>query len=74
MDIFKKNDYTENFINNCFKRLIANMVFKKKMIIVPRKTFVLVLPCLGPSSLQTRTKLRKFSQKYSQLLENTECV
>ena len=30
MDIFKKNGYTENFINNCFKRLITNIEFKKK--------------------------------------------
>ena len=29
------------------------------MITVPKKTFFLVLPYLGPLSLQTRTKLRK---------------
>ena len=32
---------------------------REKVIAVPKKTLFLVLPCLGPLSLQTRTKLRK---------------
>ena len=43
------------------------------MVTVPKKPFVLVLHYFGPLSLQTRPKLRKFSQKYSQLLETTDC-
>ena len=30
MDILIKNGYTENFTNNCFKKLIPNIGFKKK--------------------------------------------
>ena len=32
---------------------------QEKLIIVPKKTLFLVLPYLGPLSLQNRTKLRK---------------
>ena len=39
------------------------------MVAVPKKPFVLVLYYLGPLLLQTRTKLRKCSREYSQLLE-----
>ena len=59
-DIFKKNSYPENFINNCFKVFLDNKYrVRRKVITVPKKTLFLVLPCLGPLSLQTRTKLRK---------------
>ena len=47
MDIFIKNGYTENFTNNCFKKLIPNIGFKKKMVAVSKKPFVLVLCYLG---------------------------
>ena len=39
---------------------IANIKYKKKVITFPKKTFVLVLPYLGPLSLQTRAKLIKY--------------
>ena len=72
MDIFIKNGYTENFTNNCFKKLIPNIGFKKKMVAVSKKPFVSVLCYLGPLLLQTRTTFRKFSREYSQLLEITD--
>ena len=48
------------FINNCFKVFLDNKYrVREKVITVPKKTLFLVLPYLGPLSLQTRTKLRK---------------
>ena len=38
---------------------ITNNRIQEKVITVPKKTLFLVLPYLGPLSLQTRTKLRK---------------
>ena len=38
---------------------ITNIEYEKKKITVPEKTLFLVLPYLGPLSLQNRTKLRK---------------
>ena len=60
IDVFKSNCYPENFINNCFKLFLDNKYrIQEKVITVPKKTLVLVLPYLRPLSLQTRTKLRK---------------
>ena len=60
IDVFKNNGYPENFINNCFKVFLDNKYrIQEKVITVPKKTLFLVLPYLGPLSLQTRTKLRK---------------
>ena len=61
IDVFKNYGYPEKFINNCFKVFLDNKHrVREKVITVPMKTLFLVLPYLGPSSLQTRTKLRKF--------------
>ena len=58
-DVFKNNGYPENFINNCLKVFLDNKYrIQEKVITVPKKTLFLVLPYLGPLSLQTRTKLR----------------
>ena len=60
IDVFKNNGYPENFINNWFKVFLDNKYrVREKVITVPKKTLFLVLPYLGPLSLQTRTKLRK---------------
>ena len=60
-DVFKNNGYPENFINNCLKVLLDNKYkIQEKVIAVPKKTLFLVLLYLGPLSLQTTTKLRKF--------------
>ena len=59
-DAFKNNSYPENFINSCFKVFLDNKYrIQEKVINVSKKTLFLVLPYLGPLSLQTRTKLRK---------------
>ena len=59
-DAFKNNGYPENFINNCFKVFLDNKYrIEEKVTTEPKKTLFLVLPYLGPLSLQTRTKLRK---------------
>ena len=42
----------KEFLDNKYK-------IQEKVITVPKKTLLLVLPNLGPLSLQTRTKLRK---------------
>ena len=65
IDAFKSNGYPENFINNCFKVFLNNKYrVQEKVITVPKKTLFLILPYLGPLSLQTRTKLRKFLKGY----------
>ena len=59
MDVFKSNGYTENFVNDFFKTFLDNKHgMQEKVIILPKKPLLLVLPYLGPLSLQTRTKLR----------------
>ena len=57
IDVFKSNSCPENFINNYFKVFLINKY--RIVITVPKKTLFLVLPYLGPLSLQTGTKLRK---------------
>ena len=60
IDVFKSNSYPENYINNCFKAFLDSKYrIQEKVITVPRKKFFLILPYLGPLSLQTRTKLKK---------------
>ena len=60
IDVFKNNGYPENFINNFLKVFLDNKYrVREKVITVPKKTLFLVLPYVGPLSLQTRTKLRK---------------
>ena len=56
IDIVKNNGYPKDFINNCFKVFLDNKYrIQEKVITMPKKTLVLVLPYLGPLSLQTRT-------------------
>ena len=60
LSVFKNNGYPVNLINNCFKMFLDNVYrIQEKVTTVPKKTLFLVLPYLGPLSLQTRTKLRK---------------
>ena len=57
-EIFCKNGYRENFIDNCFKKFLDNIhLVKEKVPTMERKHLLLVLPYLGVISLQTRTKL-----------------
>ena len=64
MDVFKSNGYPENLIYNCFKMLLDNKHrIQEKVITVPKKPLILVLPYLGHLSLQTKTKIRKSLKK-----------
>ena len=74
MDLFKNYNYRENFINNCFKKFLHNKdrIFDE-MIPVHKK------PCFGPSLPWTTTftywnQIKKFYQRYSQLLQIADCV
>ena len=60
-DVFKNSGYPENFINNSFKVFLDDNKYRmqEKVITMPKKTLFLVLPYLGPLSLQTRSTLRK---------------
>ena len=59
-EIFFKNGYPEDFINNCFKKIMDNMhVVKETTVTVEKKPLFLFLPYLESISLQTRTKLKK---------------
>ena len=58
--IFRKNGYTESFIDKCFKKFLDDIhLVKEKVPTVERKRLLLVLPYLGMISLQTRTKLQQ---------------
>ena len=58
--IFRKNGYSESFIDKCFKKFQDNIhLVKEKVPTVERKRLLLVLPYLGVISLQTRTKLQQ---------------
>ena len=60
MDVFKSYGYPENFLNNFFKTsLDSKHRIQEKVITLPKKPLFLVLPYLGPLSLQTRNILRK---------------
>ena len=44
MVVFKSNGYSENFIDNCLKTFLDNKhIIQKKVIILPKKAFFLVL-------------------------------
>ena len=58
--IFRKNDYPENFIDKCFKKILNNVnLVKENVPTVKKKRLLLVLPYLGIIFLQTRTKLQQ---------------
>ena len=58
--MFQKNGYPKNFIDKCFKKFfIIVHLFKENVPTVEKKRLVLVLPYLGITSLQTRTKLQQ---------------
>ena len=58
--MFQKNGYPKNFIDKCFKKFfIIVHLFKENVLTVEKKRLVLVLPYLGITSLQTRTKLQQ---------------
>ena len=57
-EIFQKNGYPENFVDRCFKLFLNRIdILKEKGATVKKKPLRLVLPYLGTTSLQTRTKV-----------------
>ena len=54
--IFRKNGYSENVIDKCFKKFSNNIY---KVPTVEKKRLLLVLPYFGITPLQTRTKLQQ---------------
>ena len=58
--IFWKNGYPKNFIDKFFKKFLNNVhIVKENVPTVKKKRLLLVLPYLGITSLQTRTKLQQ---------------
>ena len=74
-EVFKNNGYPENFINNFLKVFLDSKYrIQEKVTTVPKKTLFLVLPYLGPLSLQTRTKLRKSLKGILNCCKFADCV
>ena len=66
MDIFNKNGYPENFLNNYFEIFPDNKHrIQERMMTMPKKLLVLVHLYLRPLSLQTRSKLRNSLKDFS---------
>ena len=59
MDVFKNNDYLENFINSFKSFLDSKHRISEKLITDSKKSLFIVHPYLEQRSLQTRTKLGK---------------
>ena len=77
--IFYKNSYPRDFIGNCIKEFL-NKVLTPKIIVstVPKKDLMIVLPYLGKSLLQIRTRIdrvmkNKLSYCNFQLVFQTKC-
>ena len=52
MFVVKRNGYTENFINNCFKEFLDNKHrIQGKVMTLRKEAFFIILPYLGPVSL-----------------------
>ena len=58
-EIFQRNGYPKSFIDKCFKKFLDRLhIIKPTSATVEKKVLRLVLPYLGPISLQVRTKIR----------------
>ena len=63
--IFLKNRYSENFVNKCFKRFMANInVIKGTILTIQKKALVIVFLYLHSVSLGTRTNGQKIIKKH----------
>ena len=59
-DIFKRNGYPSNFIDNCVKTFLDKIFIEKKVFsVAQKKELVCVLPFIGKKSLQLRSQLVK---------------
>ena len=58
-EIFQRNGYPKSFIDKCFKKFLDGLhIIKPTSATVKKKALHLVLPYLGPISLQVRNKIR----------------
>ena len=58
-EIFQRNVFPKSFIDNCFTNFLDGLhIIKPTSATVEKKALRLVLPYLGPISLQVRTKIR----------------
>ena len=63
--IFRKNGYPNKVVDFCIRNFL-NKIFQPREVVttVPKKQHVVLLPFLGPLSLQIRTKITKlFNEK-----------
>ena len=57
-DIFQRNCYPKSFIDKCFKKFLDRLhIIKSTLATVEKKPLRLVLPYIGPLSLQIRVKV-----------------
>ena len=57
-DIFKRNGYPSNFIDNCVKRFLDKIFIEKKVFsVAQKKELICVLPFIGKKSLQLRSQV-----------------
>ena len=58
--IFKRNNYPQNFLNQCIKFFLNKLFIKKDFnLMVLKKELLFVLPCLGKLLLDLRIRLRQ---------------
>ena len=58
-EIFQRYGYPKSFIDKCFKKFLDRLHFIKPTLArLEKRPLHLVLPYLGPVSLQVRTKIR----------------
>ena len=58
--IWKHNSYPHNFVNHCIKKFLNKLFLQIDFIImVPKKKLICILPYLGKTSLNLRTRLRR---------------
>ena len=62
--IFKRNNYSQNFVNRCVKKFLNKLLIKKDLnFMIPKKKLTFFLPYLGKLSLDLRTRLRRTIEK-----------
>ena len=62
--IFKHNNYSHNFLNQCIKKFLNKLFIKKDLnFMVPKWKSTFVLPYLGKISLDVRTRLRRTTER-----------
>ena len=57
---FKHNSYPHNLVNHCIKKFLNKLFIQRDLnFIVPKMGLICVLPYLGKTSLDLRTRLRR---------------